>query len=235
MLSISEMHKQFRIEYDSIDSFSNPEYSAEEVDYFLNSAQDTLVEQAKVVGTEKDQTLRDMLANITENFISSTFLTNASNEPNGVFVELPSDYRTSLKESVTIEFANCNDVDTTKRIPVVPSTHDRLNVDVRNPFKKPNKRERVISVPFKYLSGDPSIQSIELLTDGTFTITSFHLRYLKNPRKMQYGTQYATPTVDVDCELNIEAQNWIIKEAAIAAFKATNQLQKVQLLKQLDK
>jgi hypothetical protein len=38
-----------------------------------------------------------------------------------------------------------------------------------------------------------------------------------------------------DCELNTEAQNWIIKRAALEAFKATNQLQKVQLLKQIDK
>lgn len=235
MLSISQMHEQFRIEYDSIDSFSNPEYKAEEVDYFLNTAQDNLILLAKKDGIESTQTYRDMLANITENFSTSTFVATSDNEPNGVFVQLPSNYRTSLKEAVTVTYANCNSVDATKRLPVVPTTHDRLNVDTRNPFKRPNKNERVLSIPFKYLTGDPSIQSVELLTDGTFSITNYYLRYFKNPRAMQYGTIYSTPTADVDCELNLEAQNWIIAEAAKLAFITTNQLQKVQVLTQLDK
>lgn len=234
-MNISEMHEQFRLEYDAISSFSNPEYSTEEIDYWLNLAQDNLLLKVKEEGLESTQTYRDFLSNITVNANSTTFITNADNEENGRFVELPSDYRTTIKESVTITYTDCNSTTITKRIPVIPSTHDRLNYDVKNPFKKPNKDERVISLPFKYLSGNPSVQAVELLTDGTFNIQTYHLRYLKNPIKMQYGTQYSSPTTDVNCELNYEAQRWIIKEAAQEAFKATNQLQKYQLIKQLDK
>lgn len=235
MLSASQMHEQFRIEYDAIASFSNPEYSAEEVDYFLNTAQDNLILMIKKEGLESTQTYRDMLSNITDNENISTFITNSDNEPNGVFVQLPVDYRTALKESVTISYADCNAVTTAERIPVIPSTHDRTNYDFRNPFKRPNKKERVLSVPYGYLSGDPEIQTIELITDGTFTISEYHLRYVRNPREIMYGSQYATIVPDVDCELNLEAQNWIIQEAALEAIKATNQLQKYQLVKQLDK
>lgn len=233
-MNINEMHEQFRLEYDAISSFSNPEYSVEEVDYWLNVGQDNLILEVKKEGIERTQTLRDYLSNITVNANINTFITNADNEENGIFVELPGDYRTSIKESATINYSDCNSTTITKRIPVIPSTHDRLNYDLKNPFKKPNKEERVISLPFKYLTGNSSIQARELLTDGTFNIQTYHLRYLKNPVKIQYGTQYSIPILDITCELNEEAQNWIIQNAALEAFKATNQLQKYQLIKQLD-
>lgn len=234
-MTIAEMHDSFRLEYDSISSFSNPEYLPEEIDYWLNSAQNDLISKVKDEGVEKSQTLRDYLGNITLNKNISTFITNTDNQLNGTFVQLPDDYRTALQEAVSISYTDCNDVTKTNRIPVIASTHDRINSHVRNPFKKPNKFERVISLPYAYLSGDPKIQSVELITDGTFTITNYHLRYLKNPRQMQYGTQYSIPTVDIDCELNEEAQLWIINQAAQEAFKATNQLQKYQLIKTIDK
>lgn len=225
-MSIAEMHDQFRIEYDAIDSFSNPEYSPEEIDYFLNSAQDNLLIEAKRAGVESNQTLRDMLSNITNGYQTNAFIVIQINEPNGVFVELPEDYRTALKEAVTISYTDCNGIIDNKRIKVVPSTHDRLNVDIENPFKKPNKFERVISVPYGKLINNQQV--VELITDGTFSIMTYHLRYIRNPLQMDINN----PT---DSELNEEAQNWIIKEAAKEAFKATNQLQKYQLLKQLDR
>ncbi len=234
-MTIAEMHDNFRLEYDAIASFSNPEYLPEEIDYWLNTAQDNLLSEVKKEGVEKSQTFRDYLGNITLNKNISTFIVNTDNQLNGTFVQLPDDYRTALQEAVSISYNDCNNAVKTQRIPVVPSTHDRINSDVRNPFKKPNKFERVLSLPYSYLSGDPKIQSIELITDGTFSITNYHLRYLRNPRKMVYGTQYSTPVPDVDCELNEEAQNWIITEAAQEAFKATNQLQKYQLIKTIDK
>ncbi len=36
---------------------------------------------------------------------------------------------------------------------------------------------------------------------------------------MQYGTQYATPTLDIDCELNDEAANQIVEMAVVKAKK----------------
>lgn len=234
-MTIANMHENFRLEYDNISSFSNPEYLPEEVDYWLNLAQDQLILKVKEDGVEKSQTLKDYLGNITVNKNISTFVTTVDNQPNGVFVQLPDDYRTALHESVSIRYSDCNGLTKTNRIPVIPSTHDRINSDVRNPFKKPNKFERVISLPYTYLTGNSQIQTTELIVDDDFSITEYHLRYLRNPIKMTYGSQYSTVIPDVDCELNKEAQIWIIKQAAQEAFKATNQVQKYQLIKTIDK
>lgn len=216
MLTIAEMHDEFRIVYDNIDSFANPEYSPEEIDYFLNTAQDDLISQVKTGGVERIQTLRDFLSNITDTYSTTAFTTNGDNEPNGLFVVLPDDYRTALKESVDVTYTDCNNSSQVNRIPVIPTTHDRLNYETRNPFRKPSSSERVISVPHAELAATPQQQVIELITDGTFTINEYHLRYLRNPATMDINA----PT---DCELSYEAQKWIIKRAAELAFMATQQ------------
>ncbi len=234
LLPIAQMHQQFRIEYDSIDSLSNPEYSPEEVDIFLNNAQDELYEKAAVEGIERTQILRDYLSNVTTTSTIALFLNNASNHPNGVFTTLPDNYRIMISESCTINYTTCTGASASKRIPVIPITHDEYNLTIRDPFKRPSHLERVISLPYEKLVGATG-QTIQLITDGTFTITGYHVTYIRDAAQMQYGTTYATPTLDVDCELGTEAQSWIISQAVKLAFQATNQLQKVQVLSQLGK
>lgn len=232
LLTPAEMHNQFRIEYDSIDSFSNPEYSPEEIDVLLNGAQDALIEKVSKEGIERTQIYRDYLTNITSSSTISVFTTTSANKPNGVFAVLPDNYRVMISESCTVSYTDCNGNTATKRIPVIPITHDDYNMVIRNPFKRASSAERVLSLPHEKLAGNTG-QTIELLTDGTFTITAYHVVYLRDPLQIQYGTAYATPAADVACELGTEAQNWIISEAAKKAFEVTNQLQKVQLLRQL--
>lgn len=233
-MTVQEMHNEFRIRYDNIASFSNPEYSPEEIDTFLNTAQQALIMFVKKQGAERNQTYRDFLANITENFSTSAFITNADNHPNGQFVVLPLDYRTALEERVDITYTDCNSTSQTTQIEVKPTTHDRLSKDVKNPFKKPKKDGHVLSVPFGRLSATPDQQTVELIGSTDFTIDTYYLRYYRNPLTIQYGSVYATPLADQDCELNEEAQDWIIERAVQTAFDSSAQLSRFQVSKQIE-
>lgn len=222
--TISELHIEFRILYDNIASFSNPEYTPEEIDYFLNSAQDELMNLVEKVGVEREQIVRDYLGNITTNYSTTTFIANSDNTTNGVFAVLPSNYRYALKETAVVEYQNCNNVDSTKEVPVIPTTHDKLNYLQRNPFKKPSASERVAQVPYGSLAGYPNQQVVELITDGDFTVIEYKLRYLRHPVQMALGTQYATPVADVDPELNWDANSWIVDQAVKKAMETSGQM-----------
>jgi hypothetical protein len=224
--TISELHTQFKILYDNISSFANPEYTPEEIDFFLNTAQDELMKLVEKGGAERDQIIRDYLSNITTNYTTNTFITTSDNTTNGVFATLPTNYRYSLKETADVAYTDCNDNDSTREIPVIPTTHDKLNYISRNPFKRPSSSERVVQVPFGTLAGYPGQQVVELITDGTFTVSNYKLRYLRDPLQMAYASQYATPGADVDPELNIDANNWIVDYAVALAKEASGQVSK---------
>ena len=233
-MTVAEMHNEFRIRFDNIASFSNPEYTPEEIDFFLNSGQEELLIVIKADGIERNQTYRDFLANITTNFDSTAFVTNSSNHVNGVFVALPTDYRTALEEAAEVTYNDCNGTSTTNRIPIIPTTHDRLGEEVRNPFKKPKSDGRVLSLPFSRLAGTPTQQTVELIGSTDFTISKYFLRYFRDPLTIQYGTQYAIVGLNIDCELNNEAQDWIIEKSVQIALDSTAQLQRYQMSKQTE-
>lgn len=229
MIQPQLLHNYFDIEYDSIDSFDNPSYTPEEKDRFLNDAQDRLIQNVKRGGVERIQTFRDYLANITDNENISTFVTNADNHTNGVFAVLPDNYRTMLEERVTTSYTDCHGDTVTAEVIVDPITHDEYGYAVKSPFKKPKATERVLSLPFGMLTGETG-QTVELLTDGTFTVSNYRIRYIREPQTIQYGTVYATPVADQACELNLEGCKWVAKEAAMEAFRVTNQLEKNMIL-----
>ena len=59
--------------------------------------------------------------------------------------------------------------------------------------------------------------------------------YIKEPLKMQYGSQYATPLPDVDCELDNKATTKIIEMAVKSALKTLGdpRIQLEQMNKQI--
>lgn len=235
-MTVSEIHVDFRLQWDNINSFQAPDLSAEEIDVILNNAQADLILNCKKEGFESSQTIRDYLRNIKTNANITSFTNNSNNQPNGTFVELPDDYRTMVKEELTVTYLDCNQTSQTKRIKVRPITEDTYNNIINDPFRKPNINsidEYAASMEYEKISGK---SNYELITDGTFTPTIYHIRYIRNPQRIQYGSAYATPTVDQDCELNEEAQREIIKRAVILAklYVQANSYQITEQHKQLE-
>lgn len=220
-MDISTLHSEFKIGLDKVDSLADPNFLAEEIDSLLNNAQEEFIEQRayrtnpKRTGLEEDQKRRDDLRNIVKNFTSSVFVTNSNNKPNGIFVVLPSDYRHAIQEEANISFKDCNNVSQTKRIPVVPITHDRYANILFDPFNKPYEEE--------ILRLDYEGNSFELITNGNISVLGYFLRYIKQPRKIQFGTKYdpASPGYGTDqtSELAEHTHREIVNKAVTHALQ----------------
>lgn len=223
-MNIAEMHTQFKINVDKVDSFNSQNFEPEEIDVLLNTAQDELIKQLTRNGVEQTQSQQDMLAAITArvylNAITGNFQTGALNKPGGTFVTLPDDYRKALNEEAIVHTLDCHGDEVNERRKVIPIKYDQYNTAAENPFVKPDKDycHRLM-----YNSDNNNgRKQVEIIIDGLNPpdneLTAYILDYLRNPIQMQYGTQYPAPGADIDCELNIDAQQWIIEEASKQAL-----------------
>lgn len=215
-MSISEIHQYFKLLVNKMDTLNYQNMLPEEIDIFLNQAMFKLIEN-RAYGTnpkgeslEETQKRVDDLKNITFSYSTSTFTTDSNNKTNGKFVSLPSDYRHAIQEECLITYTDCNDISRTKTIEIVPITHDKYNRIKKDPFNKPYE-DLVVRLPYAKVN---NLETFELITDGTYTITTYYLRYLNTPTSMQYGTTYSTPTTDVDCPLSEHLHREICELAA---------------------
>lgn len=211
------MHTYFKIKVNKLDSFNYQDLLPEEIDVLLNQEMFKIIEQRaygtnpKRTGVEETQKRVDDLRNITLGFSNSVFTTSALSKPNGSFVTLPADYRHALQEDCLITYTDCNGDTQTEVVPTVPMSHDRYDRIVWDPFNKPFE-ELVARLPYQ-------ANSFELVTDGTYTLTAYNLRYLRTPVSMQYGSTYAIPSTDVNCELSEHIHREIVESAALTALE----------------
>lgn len=240
-MQIQRMHIEFKIGLDKSDVLNYPNYEPEEIDVFLNKAQENIIKQrcsgnnAKRESIEETQKRRDDLRNITTNSNINTAYTTAQdlldvvdNKPNGIFVKLPSDYWFALEEEVTVTYTDCNGNTTSKRIDVKPMTHDRYNKVSKDPFNRPCD-ELVVSLPYEYIEiNNENISRVELIGDGSYAIDTYHLRYIREPRTMDFEN-------DISCELSDHIHREIIDEAVNLALENIEsrrvQTQTIQLIK----
>lgn len=233
-MTVSELHTRFKIKFDKIDSFNSPELSPEQIDEMLNIAQEELINMIGRKGFEKDQDYMDYVNNITIPYSTTNFTTTSLNKPNGVFIDLPSDYRTCLLEYVDITYTDCNNTTQTKTVEVKPISRDRYNTIVRDPFNKPGKH----TVQNKVVRLSSSVKqrgvndTFELIPGSDLTITKYYIDYIRQPQKIKYGTAYATPSTDVNCELSIKAQEKIVDLAVDEALKILGLTERYTINKQ---
>ncbi len=229
-MTIAEQHLEFKQRYDKLDSFTNALIEPEEIDVWFNLAQAQLFSNFVQSGLEKTENAKDFWQNLITNFTTTTFVNTVDSKPNGRFIVLPDNYKKAIEEECRIGYLDCNSNIQSKFVSVYPITHGEYN-DVRsNPFKKPSlTRVNRLSVGKIGVNTNPSFEL--LFAPGT-TLTNYYLRYYREPVNMQYGTQYPTPGLDIDCELSTEAQREIIKIAVALASKAVEDYQKYQIEEQ---
>ena len=217
-MTIAQMHQLFKIMTNKVDSLNYPNLEPEEIDSLLNNESDKIIEQraygnnSKRTGVEETQKRVDDLRNITNNWAvpQVNMFTTLDNKPNGIFTPLPTDYRHALSESASILYTNCHGSSAKKAVRVDPITDDRYNTIILDPFNKPYQ-DLIVRLPFQIVN---SQEVFELITDGTYTILQYNLRYLRTPVRMQYGTTYSTPTTDVNCELAEHLHREIVEATA---------------------
>lgn len=214
---VLEFHNEFKIGLDKVLSLNAPGYTPEEIDILLNNSQEEFIEQRaygtnpKGRGLEEDQKRRDDLRELIKNYTTTVFTNTTNSKTNGSFITLPSDYRHAIQEEVNITYKDCNNDSRTKIVPVSPVTHDRYSKIINDPFNKPYQDE-VIRLDYEG-------EVFELITDGTFTLSNYFLRYLKEPVRIRFGTKYQIPTTDVNCELSAHTHREIVAMSVLKALE----------------
>ena len=203
-MTAAEMKLNFLILYDKVTNFAAPGYEDFEIATFLNKAQLQYTKRTYNYkgnkyqeGFEETEKRRKDLAELVRNaeLTSSAISSDQTGvSPNGTFYDLPLDLLYALREEATISSSDhCVDGN---RISVKPVTHDEYNINIKNPFKKPDPTT-VWRLDFSReipQIGEPMRH--ELITGDSYTISTYHMRYLKVPRDIVIDD-----TSPVNCEL----------------------------------
>lgn len=213
-MTISEMHNEFLVLLDKSNSLEYPDFNPEEIDIFLNKAQEAIVKQRfsgnniKRDSLEETQKRLDDLRNLVKN--SNTLvapITSVDNKPNGRFVDLPTDYWFTIEDECTIT-KDCHGNLTYSRIPVKSVTHDRYNKIINDPFNRPGS-----DFVIKLFVGD---NNIELITGDSNATTSnnltYHLRYISKPVEMSFDN-------NISCSMSEHIHREIVDYAVNLALE----------------
>jgi hypothetical protein len=224
-----EMKKEFLVSYDKVANLASPGYEDDEISYFLTKAQENFTLSyinpdnkygESIEETEKVKKYFSALISPSTDSLGVPLTTLSSDQSgristNSVIYNLPDNFWLSLAEWVVTN-DTCN---TTKNVDII--THNEYNKNKNNPFKRPNSN-RVWRMDVNSI-GD--VLRHELITDGTYTITQYHVRYIKKLTPIVVDEE--TPANNVDCILHESAHRRIIDEAVKIALE-TSQEQRLQ-------
>jgi len=180
---------KFALEADKNASLAIPGFEPEEIAAFASIAQERLIlnkynsrNPLTFEGFEQTEKRTADLGELVTNTLLTPLTYNAAlNVTNGVFVQLPNDYPTDVfwlpvYEEVTIN-KKCNKKNI--KLPVKEVTHVELNKLTVDPFNKPSTKNDNGVFRLRY-----SDYQHELVTDGTFSVLTYQLRYIKKPQEI---------------------------------------------------
>jgi len=226
-MTAAEMKDLFLILYDKITNLAAPGYTDNEISDFLNKAQLQFVKHRYSEkgnkyqeGFEETEKRRKDLAQLTRNLEATISADQTGVSPNGYFYDLPKGYMYSLREEATL--SSSDDCFDGKRIYVKPITHDEYAINLLNPFKKPDK---TVVWRLDYSNTNPSTATTgtkrhELVTDGTYTIGTYHIRYLNSPSDIVIDD--TDPLNNVDSELDPSVHEEVVDIAVRIAAGITD-------------
>tara|TARA_R110002050_G_scaffold116946_1_gene233598 strand:- start:23235 stop:23939 length:705 start_codon:yes stop_codon:yes gene_type:complete len=216
-MTLAEMHIQFKVGLDKTDSLNYPNFEPEEIDLWLNRSQDRFVKQRythdpKSETFEETQKRTDDLRTIVTEITLPPSATQIPIKPNGILFDLPNGiiggptiYWFAINEECEIRYMDCNGSWVDERVGVYALQHNDYNKVIDDPFNKPSQ-----GVVLRLMHGTWA----ELLTDGSFTINSYFLRYLREPVRLDIINFPA-----VDCELADHTHEEIVVGAVTLALE----------------
>lgn len=185
-MNLDRMVLEFKVEVDKVDSFNSANFLQEEIDIILQNAYEAFIEtrmsglNIHKTGFEETQKRIDDLKGLMKTYNSTTFSTSSESLNNSVFVDLPSDYRHAIQETV---FPVCSsDIVNPKEIEVIPIKHGMYNRLLKNPFSAPSTN-KVLRLAY---------QNKHELIYKDININAYRLRYIKEPLKIDVA-QIRTP------------------------------------------
>ncbi len=131
--------------------------------------------------------------------------------PGERYWKLPSDFMFAIYEAAETSVPFCK-TNTFRRIPIFPIQHNEYNQNFYNTFKKPYC-DGEFGIVWRINHGRINNDRIHgLITDTTFTVTNYFLRYLKFPTNIVIDED--TPSNQVNPELD-EVFQYAIGDLAI--------------------
>lgn len=169
-----------------------------------------------VLQFEVDQFATDVLAPLVKEE-TLVVTTAGAIKPNGYLANLASlsfPYRHRYGEEVTIAYIDDNGISVSKRQGVTECTTDVYQRKIEDPFSE-HKVQYGRAKPLRLFRGN----LVELVTDGHYSITHYHIRYLKEPLVI---------TLDQTCELPAFIHPFIVKQAVDMAIENMGDAQRYQ-------
>ena len=251
-MTANEMANELELELDRSSSYGSPGYEDFELSSVLSKAVNFYVKKfydelnnRKLKGFEeteiRDQGLGALIKDapsLSPSASQAGVIIN--NNVTGKFFDLPSDHMYTIYEECVLDKVECGTENTPIIAYVIPIAHNEMQrfngSKYKRPFFKPYGDARVWRTEFsRYTSGvNPSapatVKRHELFTDGTFNITTYHMRYLKNPSDIVVDRD--TPANQRNCELDISTHRVIIEIAADLMMQRVKE-QKMQIVEPL--
>ena len=242
-MTTTEFSNTFDILYDNVASKSAPGLDLYEKSVFLTKAQLEIVKNHYLnqnkyqTSFEENEKRRTDLKQLIKNYETSTVLESDVGLSNlSKFYELPDDLFLTIQEQVIFDSETDSCINN-KVVKVVPKTHDEYNVQIKNPFKKPDDN---VVWRLDY-SKQSNINNVELISK--YDIKKYQVRYIKLPRPiiltslnsgdfLEMGLSINSQTNEQTSELDDSIHDEIINRAvelAVRDYKESNLQNKVQL------
>lgn len=199
-MTIQEFHIGIDIELDKTLDFEYPYILPEQKDYWLNKAQEQFIDNIAYPKNKNDYGFEEVQKNIDQLrtiVVDSNGIIPIEVIPNAFYsIALPSDYKYLVGHECTTKDEN----GFTDTVPGLQVRHDSVYAMKKDPFWKPTLRE-----PIYYVSGN----EIQYETRGFKIINSFP-SYIRIEDKMQLGSAYIVPTLDLNCTLPYHTHHKIL-------------------------
>lgn len=183
-----EIHIAIRNELDKTQDFQYPDFQPEQIDYWANKAYELWIDDTAYPMVEGKLPFEYSQKRIDElRELVKTESINTSNSQTDYVVQLPNDYRHLVRHECNTTKGNV-----TKLVSGIITKQDLINLQKKDPFWKPISDE-----PLYFITGNQIIYE----TNGSFSVDSTKLTYIKNPIHMRLGTEYTNPTTDISWEI----------------------------------
>ena len=196
------MQSAFELESGMIDKTLKP--LSVDIFYWINRAIEKFTKtrydgyNPKREGFEQTQKRIDDLRTLVKEVTIST--TTGSTKPNGVIATLPNDYMFMVGEEVDVTYTDNHSVVITQRDAVTETNVNSYAREIKNTLGEYNLHYG-LARPLRLFYGN----TIELITDGNYTVPTYYLRYIKVPAVV------ALPSTN--CDLPTQCHSEIVKMA----------------------
>jgi hypothetical protein len=245
-MTANEMANELELKLDRSDSYGSPGYEDFELSSVLTEATNFYVKKfydevnnRKGKGFEeieiRNQGLAALIKDAASLPASASQVGVLSNSLiQGKFFDLPTDHMYTIFEECTIDKTECATTDPIYAyvLTIAHNEVQRFNWSkYKKPFYKSYGDSRVWRIEYsRQTSGINPAQPAtakrhEILTDGTFNIVAYHMRYLKNPSNINVDRD--TPANQQNCELD-ESTHRVIIDIATDLMMQRVKEQKVQ-------